>query len=470
MSKGGLKIGWCPPGVDGTKQGVDDLLARGAAVEDLEHYLKTFGGTEGISRDKPILAKEAYYGLAGKIVNQILPETEADPAALLSSLLIYCGCYIGRDEPYGAFFKVEGKRHYCKEYTVLVGKTAKGRKGVSQGRIEELVKNVDPNFMANNRASGLSSGEGLIYRVRNEVSRKNKEGEKELVDEGVDDKRLLVTESEFASTLTVMRREGNTLKDVIRNGWDDEILGTMTRNNSMKSTGSHISIIGHITESELKKHLTEEKLGGGIANRFLFMMVHRSKMLPHGGDPDPVNPKTKKRLMEALQFGKEAGEIKLSEEPEEDHGGISANDLWCDVYGGLTEGETGLLGSVINRGEVHVRRIATIYAVLDKSKTVKVDHLLAGLAVWQYAEDSSRIIFGKLTGDPVADAIEEELRLMDEEGLSKTEISSIFGRNYPAKRINAALGSLMEQKKITMKKEKGEGPGAPKTRFYHAQV
>jgi hypothetical protein len=48
--------------------------------------------------------------------------------------------------------------------------------------------------------------------VRDPVEKWNvKEQDTEIVDGGVDDKRLLVMEPEFANTLTLMEREGNTL-------------------------------------------------------------------------------------------------------------------------------------------------------------------------------------------------------------------------------------------------------------------
>ena len=49
---------------------------------------------------------------------------------------------------------------------------------------------------------GLSSGEGLINEVRDEVKKWNgKEGTWEVVDPGVSDKRLMVYEPEFAGAL-----------------------------------------------------------------------------------------------------------------------------------------------------------------------------------------------------------------------------------------------------------------------------
>ena len=79
--------------------------------------------------------------------------------------------------------------------------------------------------------SGLSSGEGLIWAVRDAIFKTERAKEKGVVcdyqevkvDAGVTDKRLLVIESEFASTLKVMAREGNTLSATIRQAWDQRL-------------------------------------------------------------------------------------------------------------------------------------------------------------------------------------------------------------------------------------------------------
>jgi hypothetical protein len=131
---------------------------------------------------------------------------------------------------------------------------------------------------------GLSSGEGLIYAVRDRVDGENKKGETVVFDQGVEDKRLLVLEAELAGVLKVMSREGNTLSPVIRQAWDDGALQTLTKNSPMKATEAHVSIIGHITRAELLRHLTETETANGFANRFIWIMVRRSKKLPFGGE------------------------------------------------------------------------------------------------------------------------------------------------------------------------------------------
>jgi hypothetical protein len=73
----------------------------------------------------PALA--AFAGLPGEIVHTIAPNTEADPIAILGQLLVAFGAATGRD----AWFEVEATRHHPNQFLVLVGDSAKARKGSS---------------------------------------------------------------------------------------------------------------------------------------------------------------------------------------------------------------------------------------------------------------------------------------------------------------------------------------------------
>ena len=456
-----VKVVELPDQEDGSKQGVDDFLAAGGTVEELRGLSREFTGTEGRDRKWPTMAEEAYHGLAGEIVRAIEPNTESDPAGLLTMLLSVMGNVIGR----GAHFKVEEDTHFCKVNIVLVGETSKGRKGTAQVRLNKLMRRVDPAWYENCIATGLSSGEGVIHRLRDPVFVEDKDGNLQLKDSSVDDKRLLIEEPEFASALTVMSREGNTLSMVIRNFWDDRPLEILNKNSHEKATNTHASIIGHVTTKELLRHLNEQKLGGGIGNRFMYVLVRRSKILPYGGEEDVFEEDQIRRLREAIAFGKEEREIGLSGDPEKDYG-YSAKDLWEEVYADLSSGKPGLFGAVVSRAEAHVRRLATIYAVLDRSPVVRVAHLLAGLAAWQYSEQSAHLIFGDRTGDMLADELLEALKDAGEEGMTRSEIYDHFGRNQRRNRLKAVLRELEEQGLLRMDKEKTGESGRPTERWY----
>jgi hypothetical protein len=402
-----------------------------------------------------VLAEEALYGLPGEIVGAIEPHTEADRVAVLVNLLCAFGNAIGR----GAHKRIGADVHHLRIYATLVGQTSKARKGTSWGFVRELMGGADPLWASNRVQNGLSSGEGLIHAVRDPVERANKKtGETEVVDEGVVDKRLLVVESELASTLKVMARDGNTLSPVVRQAWDGDLLQVMTRNSPSKATNSHVSVLGHITREELLRHLTETETANGFANRFLWLMVRRSKLLPFGGewwklDKGPLV----RRLQSALHFGSRSEEISWAE---------GAGRMWEAVYESLSEGKPGLFGAVTGRAEAQVIRLAALYAVMDRSRLIEVQHLKAALALWEYAEESARYVFGDATGDAIADDILTALQGTGGKGMTRTEIRDYFGRNQKSERVNRALTLLLKSGRI--RREVAPTGGRPVERWFLA--
>ena len=328
-----------------------------------------------------------------------------------------------------------------------------------------MLAQVEEHWYRNCQAQGLSSGEGLIYHVRDRKT-KDKDGEVIVVDEGVVDKRLMLTEPEFAGPLTVMRREGNTLSVVIRMAWDNASLQTMSKNSPERSTASHITIAAHTNQEELLKHLTTAKLGGGIANRFFFLLVRRSKLLPHGGKEDVLPEDLIDRLRAAIAFGRNERHITLSEQPEEEYGGQSASKLWEAIYPDLSKGAAGLFGAVTSRAEAQVRRFATIYAALECSREVKIRHLLAGLSLWDYSRQSSYLIFRGKTGDEIADDILHALQNVEGDGMSRSELMHHFNRNVKAGRIRAALNQLRRDGWARAEERKTCKPGPAEERWF----
>jgi hypothetical protein len=409
---------------------------RDLLPQDLRERARTGGpversGSTGTSSKPPwpVLDDEALCGLAGEVVLAMLPHTEADKVALLSSLLAACGNAMGR----GAHMRIGEDRHYLNLNVGLVGETSKGRKGMSWNLVKNLVHGADTFWAEERIMGGLSSGEGLIFAVRDRRVDEDADGNLVVIDAGADDKRLMVVEGEFAGPFKAMTRSGNNLSVLIRQAWDGGKLATLTRNSPLKATDAHISVIGHITGTELLRLLSETDAHNGFANRFLWLLVRRSKELPFGGDwtgaeAAPLILATK----DAVEFGREHREIGWGED---------ARGRWTEVYGKLSEGKPGLFGAVTSRAEVQVLRLAALYAVMDRQPAIQSAHLEAALALWRYAEGSALYIFGDATGDRVADRIAAAL---EEEpyGLTRTEITDLFSRNVGRDRIEQALALL----------------------------
>jgi hypothetical protein len=378
-------------------------------------------------------APEAFHGLAGDIVRAIDPHTEADSIAVLVQVLVAFGSVIGRT----GFFVAEADRHFANLFVALVGETSKGRKGSSWSRVKQVFDvGVDSDWARHRVQSGLSSGEGLIWAVRDPVT-KVKKDDGLVVDAGVTDKRLLVIQSELASMLRVLNRDGNTLSATIRQAWDTGRLQTLVKTSPAQATGAHVSIVGHITREELQRYLNRTEIANGFANRFLWLCVRRSKILPRGGDLREVD-------LTPLRTGLSAA-IKKAHTIAELSRNSDAEIIWDAVYGPLSEGKSGLFGAVIGRAEAQVMRLATVYALLDCSASIKREHLLAALALWDYAEASARYIFGENPGDPIADELWRAIHAAGPVGLSRTQIRDVLGRNRKANEVDRALGVLLER-------------------------
>jgi len=222
----------------------------------------------------------AFTGLAGEITRAIEPHSESDPLAVLTQLLVCFGSVIGR----GTHYAVEATNHHGNEFLLLVGPTAKGRKGTAWDHVQRLFAEVDPEWATQRIVSGLSSGEGLIWRVRDPENGAHGRGGPEQTDE-----RLLVLETEFASVLKTVARDGNTLSPVARCAWDGKPLQALTKNSPARATRAHIAIVAPIPASELVKLSTATEAANGFLNRYIVCLVRRSKLLPDGGRIDQVD-------------------------------------------------------------------------------------------------------------------------------------------------------------------------------------
>jgi hypothetical protein len=369
------------------------------------------------------MAEAAFHGITGEIVRTIDPHTESDLHAVLIQHLVAFGNIIGR----GCHWRVGGTEHHANLFMALVGKTSKGRKGTAWDEVRRFYDGIG-DWTTERIKNGASSSEGIIAQVRDAA-----EGHGDSADAGIEDKRLLLLEKEFVNVFQQAERSGNTLSARIREAWETGTLETLTRNNPLRATGAHISIIGHITHDELLRKLTNTDVANGFANRFLWVCAKRSKELPDGGNlHEDVVVMLRSQLQRAVDFASKPRLLRRD---------AAASELWREVYSELTAEAEGMAATVCGRAEAQVMRLAMIYALIDHSVEITVAHLNAALAVWRYCEDSAKFIFGNSLGDPTADIILAALK-RSVDGLSRTEISGLLGRNTKAPEIDRALALL----------------------------
>jgi len=367
----------------------------------------------------PILDDRAYYGLAGDIIRSLEPHTEADPIGMLVQLLAAFGNIVGA----GAHLLIGAKQHPARLNVVLVGQSSVARKGESWAQVSSLYRQVDEPWAKLCIKSGLSSGEGLVYHVRDGL------GE----DPGVFDKRLLVVEEELAQALRMKAREGNTLSTVIRQAWDAGDLSFLVKNNPNAATDAHVSIVGHITREELDDVFRREggvELCNGFANRFLWIAVRRCREIPSPRPlPTSLTEQLVKRLRMAGEHARSLGELKLDAE---------ADAEWEHIYHDLTASQPGTIGKVLDRAAPQVKRLALAYCLLDECTAIGRDHLHAALAVWQYARASATWVFRDQLPAKCRTILKE---LTAKGAVDQTAIYKLFG-NHESTQVKGALELL----------------------------
>jgi hypothetical protein len=371
-------------------------------------------------------APGVYHELLGEIVKRIAPHTEADPVAILTQLLVAFGAAVGR----GAWFQVEATHHHPNEFMLLVGDSSKARKGSSWDHVRRLIAAADPTI-EQRILTGLSSGEGLIWAVRDPSTQ----------DPGITDQRLLVIEPEFASPLKASAREISTLSPTLRCAWDGRPLAILTRTAPARSTQAHIALIGHITQDELRRHTTHLELANGYLNRILIVACRRQRLLPEGGDHDPLHATGLTRLLAAtLKHAQAAGQIRLDP---------GTRERWHDAYRRLARPLPGVLGQITARAEAHTIRLALLYTLADGKRHIAPQHLDAALALHDYATRSAGWALKGTTGEPLAEQIHAAL-CHNPGGLSRSQISHTLKHNQPAGHIDQALHALQAAGRATV--------------------
>lgn len=341
----------------------------------------------------PAWEDEWMYGIAGDITRKAAEYCESHPAGMYLDLLVSLGSIFGRN-PY---FNVQATRHYANEFMIRVGATSTARKGTGRDAIDEPLKLVDSNWYQRRVMSGFGSGEAIVGQIADPMGqkipdKKSPGGFKDIVRPGVEDKRLCIREGEIASVLQLAGKRESRADIILRDGWDGKPLHNLVKGKSEGISNSagcqepHLSISGDTTRSELKRRMPEGAEENGFANRFLFVYVQRVKLCPLGGPPIDWS-KEVVALHDIIAFARNLRVVPFTK---------AARNLWVSMYTRMDQELTQLphvTRLMCSRGPAHVRRLALILAILDKSSVVDAKHLQAAKQLWDYCQESAQFIF-----------------------------------------------------------------------------
>jgi hypothetical protein len=369
----------------------------------------------------PKISEHAWHGPLGGAAVRLAPATEADPVAVLATALALFGAMVGD----GPHVRVGGANHTARIWPLIVGKTGSGRKGTSWHEARAVAAtwgSYAHDYLTHRVATGLASGEGLIAALVGEDDDMS----------GIAFGRLTILESEFARVLTAAKREGSTLGPVLRQLWDDGSAATLTKQ-AVRVADAHPVVVAHVTPRELRLRLAESDLAGGTLNRFLPILSERPHLLAHE-PPRPDLADLGNTIGARLAAARNLRELRR--EPGTD-------DLWSQAYRALAEDEPdGPLGAVLARGPAQVMRLALTYALADGARAIVAEHLLAALAVWDYAAQTARLLFADTTARTNRDKLAAFIRGAPD-GRTRTEITAkCFMGNVSSAEIDAIIGEL----------------------------
>lgn len=381
--------------------------------------------------DAPVLHPDAFQGLFGELVRAVSPHTEADDAAMLLALLTAFGSACGWSPSFD-----HGRRHGANLFLVLVGATA-SRKGTATNIARSVIGDADPEWSVQClRSEGFGTGEGLIHAVRDDRT---------LVDgttePGVADKRLLVVEEEMAKMFSLGAKEASILTPTIRGLFDRSTIGKLNKD-AYRCQRPHGSIIANITPADLRQALTGKGavgLANGFVNRFLLCHTGRRKFHPRGGRwrsaAEPFVP----RISEALAKAKGVGLVELNDE---------AGREWDAVYPKLEDHPDTVFGVATSRASDQVMKLALVFALADKSDTIRTAHLTAALSCWRYCEATARLLFQGVSATIPGTASAEVLavRLLGvitgSPGINRRDLYRAVGGKVGKGEMNAALDHI----------------------------
>ena len=362
---------------------------------------------------KPILGDDALHGLPGEVVRTIDPYSEADPAAVLATFLTVFGCYVGPSPRI-----IAGGVQTARLHTLIVGRSAKARKGSSAFPVLQVFEEVDRDWCDLQIIGGFGSGEAVINAA----------------DGG--DPRVLVREEEFAKILAVAARQGATITQLLRGAWDSGKLERRLAGLTQVVTGAHVSMLGHVTVGEFLDKLAGTDVSGGTVNRQLLIAAGRSKRISRGASlPDEEVRRLAKLTREAVDEARHIGVMRYTAD-----GGA----LWDAMYEHLAADDPpGQLGDAIARAEPQVLRLSLTYAAADGAREIGVPHLSAAWAVWEYARATAASIFPSRATSGDEQQLLEALVKAGDAGMTADERRNVFSRHRTSDQLARMLDTLV---------------------------
>lgn len=404
----------------------------------------------------PKIDPRAFYGFLKDFVDIATSNSEASPIAVASNVISLFCATIGRK----VFQNIGDAEIHCRPFFLIVGKSSKARKGTSEflprrvfARVEEiLMGKTSCHEILKIHGGGLSSGEGIAYAIRDPSQEGNTK------DPGVPDKRLLVIEPEFANVLVNCKRDKSTLSAVIRNVFDGRTLAPLTKRDRTCATDPQVIILGHITELELRRKISDIEVCNGFLNRFLVCQISRQRYmaLPEKTSDDEIN-RLATKIIDIIDFVNPQTKVAKSIEVRMDE---NAKQFWEQVYPIITRDIPGTTGALLARSEMYVRMLAMIFALFDQQLIIEIKHFKAAICWIDYVGDSVRYLFQGADENRIETISNDIIKMLQTKNeMTRTDFNKAFSGHLSSTLITEALTHLLNQspQRIVQSKHKTHG-------------
>lgn len=409
----------------------------------------------------PTPTSDMFYGLAGEVARIASDGTEINPVSAMLSFLSFLGANVGRD----TFLLINNTYHHPRLFTLHIGRSSRGGKGDSQQlthRIRKRIEVIAPKLLGHSHTGGLASGEGLAALIHDGYGETSP----------ITDKRLWVVEGELANVLKKMAREGNVLSTVLREAWDGSDIKPAVKTRPMGVTEPHIGLHACITPSELTKMLGRGEIDNGFANRFLMVWAENVGCVAF---PEATQSHVVEQLAGfAIDIIKYAlGDYPESSNSKEMHLSQSAREFYMQVYRGFkTPLDNEQVAGLLARRAPYTIRLSMLFALMDKTRVIEVQHIKAAFAWIEYATDTTRFVFHSERQTEKATEIKKNaakiLTFIEESttGVSASDINSqCFKKHTESAKIKEALNYLLAENPPLIEASKGTTKGRPKITY-----
>ncbi|MDD5095230.1 MAG: DUF3987 domain-containing protein [Dehalococcoidia bacterium] len=410
----------------------DEVVAR-ASSERL--HVQSEPGEAFDYDGPPALPREAREGIFGDYLSLMGPTTEAADSYHFVVFSVLLGVILRK-----RLYVYHAREVYPNIYCVLVGPTGIGRKDTTQSRGWKVL-----NALFAQGGGSAGSMPEIIPGVG------STEGLLALDGAG---KTVILAESEFLSLMNKAKQDSvSTLVPKLTSLWDCPPMETLkTKHNPVTCIDPFLSIISG-TAAWLKKALIERDVGGGFANRFLFVCGQPKP--PIGFPPKPDTKRFSELITRLNTIRSCADELH-----RQGHGELTVPPATKRIFESYYEryyvrcsNET-LGANLIARIQTYLWKFCLLFAACDLSAEIRPEHIDRAIIIADFLERSMLYVFHGFGGDPIQADEAELLRYLRGKGqVSNRDVYS--GLHWSAAKLGAVAKPLVAANLVKLENKKG---------------